>query len=120
MNDMRKFLNILNENFDIENSPTLAGSPVDTEQQSTTTDDEYNNNDMLQSTLLQIIDNANLLYDIVKSGKQVPSWALSKVTRSAENLEGVSNFMNYNNLVKQDDVGVDDYDLSTPNDLLDF
>ena len=64
-------------------------------------DDDYDNSKMLQTTLMQIADNAQALCDILKSGKRSPSWALAKVTRSSENLEGVYNYMKYKDLVTE-------------------
>lgn len=113
MNDIRKYMNILNEDFDlmpVNSMDDVTGSPVSPEPVHNGTDDDYDNNQMMQSTLLQIIDNANALYAVLKSGKEVPSWALSKVTKSAENLEGVTNFMNYNELVS-DEPDLNNYDL---------
>lgn len=89
MNDLRKYMNILNEDFSVQ---PIVSEPI-------STDDDYYNNEMMQSKLLQILENANTLFDILKSGKEVPSWALSKVDNASENLEGVRNFMLYNDEV---------------------
>lgn len=146
MNDIRKYMNILTEDFttgmpddmsdDIMDSPPvddmggmdsmadmsmdepvgaemgvdvdnaidmpMMGSPIGSSPTvGQDCDDDYDNSKMLQSTLMQIKDNAQALCDILRSGKQSPSWALAKVSRASENLEGVHNYMKYKDLVME-------------------
>jgi hypothetical protein len=82
MEDIKKYLKILNENEFLDSPPAESGW-----------EDQDTNKDMLKRTLIQVKNNVLDLESFVESVDDVEPWVLSKMVAASENIETLFNYL---------------------------